>query len=289
MKFFILSLVCLFWINGFTQSYITTKPVGKLHTNISAMYAKRYSNPPRNQKHTNLYSFDSTEFSRRYFFTSNALPFERGAHFASLNILGPDIQIGLGRQFQIGITTSWLAFPALINLQKSWQLNVKTHLAIGTTAGTGTYFRPKTKGILPFATLTLGDHSNNLSITGGYTIYYKFDIFDNSEQKETGPSISVSGSIKLFNNTNVVFDSYIFPPRKEVIDSSFYTGTYYQNDPEGYKDAITDENYGFTSLYIGLRHKLLNQKSLQLGISLLILHDGVVIIPYPLIQWIAPL
>lgn len=68
----------------------------------------------------------------------------------------------------VGIMTSWIGMPIIGSIKKSWEINDHSQFALGALAGTGSWAAPDFGGVLPFASLSFGNRSQNISLSGGY-------------------------------------------------------------------------------------------------------------------------
>jgi len=107
-------------------------------------------------------------FSTRYFLTTNGLPIEKGESYLQWNLYGPDFEFGVGKNFGLGIMTSWIGMPIIGTAKYSIPLSKKANLAIGTLLGTGSWTAPDFGIALPFTALTLGDRRSNINFSFGY-------------------------------------------------------------------------------------------------------------------------
>lgn len=81
-------------------------------------------------------------FATRYFITTNGLPIKKGEHYIQWNLFGPDFQFGLGKNFGVGIMTTWVGMPIVGTIKKSWQLRENVHIALGGLVSSGTWATP---------------------------------------------------------------------------------------------------------------------------------------------------
>ena len=147
----------------------------------------------------------SETFATRYFITTNGLPIEKGESYILWNWYGPDIQFGVGKNFGIGIMTSWFAMPVIASAKYSITLDENTHLAIGTLLGTGSWTLPHFGLAVPFGSLTYGNRRSNITFSGGYGAIWGYG-------SDGGRVLcSVAGMTKVTNKASLVFDSFILP------------------------------------------------------------------------------
>lgn len=221
-------------------------------------------------------------FSTRYFITTNALPLEKGENYILWNLFGPDFHWGVGKNFGLGIMTSWIGMPIIGTAKYSIKLGEKTSLGLGLLAGTGSWALPRFGGVLPFGVLTLGDRKANINISGGYG-YMSFGFRNNSSASFSGGTAlaSIAGMVKVGKKFSLVFDSFIIPGigYKTVTDYNNYnptTGTY------GTKVV---RKTGGGLLIPGLRYQIQPDAAFQFGFAGLIVDNEVIPFPLPMVGW----
>lgn len=219
------------------------------------------------------------KFATRYFITTNGLPIKKGEHYIQWNLFGPDFQFGLGKNFGVGVMTSWLGLPIIGTVKKSWELNENVQFAVGGLAGFGSWAAPDFGLALPFGTLSFGDRSANLAISGGYGAVWQEGDVD-------GRAItSVAGMMKVSPKISIVFDSFIMLPGMQT---STYTYDIY-NPSTGNLDEITEtitnRRPGFALLIPGIRWHQSENRAIQFGFSGVITDGEVLPIPIPMVQW----
>ena len=224
------------------------------------------------------------KFATRYFITTNGLQMNKGEHYVQWNLFGPDFQFGLGKNFGVGIMTSWVGMPIIGTIKKSWEIGKKTQFAVGGLIGTGSWAFPDWGGALPFGTLSFGDRSKNLAISGGYGAIWQ------SGYLEGRALASVAGMIKVSPKISLVFDSFILLPGQ--IETITYTiEDYVYNSSSGQYEyqtvSYTDEsrNPGLALLIPGLRWHQEEGKAIQFGFTGVITYGEILPIPIPTVQW----
>ncbi|RYM32120.1 hypothetical protein ERX46_15675 [Brumimicrobium glaciale] len=206
-------------------------------------------------------------FSTRYFITTNGLPLKKGNHYLQWNLYGPDFQFSLGKNFGIGIMTTWVAAPMVVNFKKSWQLGEKTHLAIGGLFGTISWALPDYGGALPFGTISFGDRKNNIAFSGGYgAIWYEGNV-------DGRALTSVAAMVKISNRLSLVFDSFILLPSKGRNLNNPASIYYKKNQP------------AFGIFIPGLRFHQNEGRAFQFGILGIATKDLFTNFPIPMVQW----
>ena len=192
-------------------------------------------------------------FATRYFISTNGLPIEKGDSYVQWSLFGPDLQFGVGKNFGIGIMTSWLGIPIIGSAKYSIPLSDKLHLGVGTLLGTGSWASPDFGIALPFAALTYGNRTRNLTFSGGYGA-----VFNDYELTERA-LFSVAGMAKVSKKISLVFDSFIMPP-----------------DGNG---------SGFALLIPGLRVQTESDKAFQFGFAGMVIEGEAFPLPIPMFQW----
>jgi hypothetical protein len=191
-------------------------------------------------------------FSTRYFLTSNGLPIEKGESYILWNLYGPDFQFGIGKNFGVGVMTSWFAVPLIGSAKYSLELNKNVSLGLGILLGTGSWANPDFGLALPFGSLTFGDRRKNLTFSSGYgTVWSK-------GKNEGRLLLSVAGMSKVGNKVSLVFDSFIFP---------------------------SSGNSGGALLLPGIRLQTENKKAFQFGFGALVANGKLIPMPIPVVQW----
>ena len=229
------------------------------------------------------HSFRSN-FSTRYFITTNGLSLKKGENYVLWNLYGPDFQFGIRDNFSFGILTSWLGIPVIATLKKSFPLGKNLHAAIGGLFGTGSWVLPEIGGALPFGSLTLGNSTNNLTFSGGYGAIW-------AENELQGRALSsIAGTIRLSDKFSLVFDSFIlFEGRGRYVTNNFEE--YILNPVTGeyewiYKEIESFERPAGIAIVIpGIRWHQGPGKSFQFGFSALITDGEAIPLPIPMVQW----
>ncbi|GAA5219677.1 hypothetical protein [Membranihabitans marinus] len=206
------------------------------------------------------------KFATRYFITTNGLALKKDDHYIQWNLYGPSFQFGLNNNWGMGIMTSWLGIPLIGTIKKSWEVNEKTQIALGGLIGTGSWAAYDIGGGLPFATLSLGDRSKNIAISGGYGM-----IWEKGSIHGRGLS-SIAGMIKVSTKISLVFDSFIFYPSqkpKEILP---------------YETNTSNQRSGFALFIPGLRWHREEGKAFQFGFTTIFADGRFYPVPIPMIQ-----
>lgn len=193
-------------------------------------------------------------FSTRYFITSNGLPIEKGDSYILWNLFGPDFQFGIGKNFGVGVMTSWFAVPIIGSAKYSLELHENISLGLGVLVGTGSWSAPQFGLALPFGSLTFGDRRTNMTFSSGYGVIWTAE--------NTGGQgrllLSIAGMSKVGKKTSLVFDSFIFP---------------------------SSNNTGGALLLPGIRLNTESKKAFQFGFGAMVLDGKLVRSPIPVVQW----
>ncbi|MEL7531663.1 MAG: hypothetical protein AAFN10_10165 [Bacteroidota bacterium] len=144
-------------------------------------------------------------FATRYFYSTNGLPMKKGEHYAMFNYYGPEVHFALNDYVSVGLMTTWLAAPIVASAKVSIPVSEKFHLGVGGLAGSMIWAGPENVGALGFASATIGDRQNNLTVSGGYA------AIGNTREVDAGaPMMSIGSMIKVSRRATLVFDSFIF-------------------------------------------------------------------------------
>lgn len=224
------------------------------------------------------------KFATRYFITTNGLPIKKGEHYVQWNLFGPDFQFGLGKNFGVGVMTSWVGMPIIGTIKKSWEFGKKSQFAVGGLLGTGTWVLPDWGLALPFATLSHGDRTKNIAISGGYgALWVDGDL--------QGRAItSVAGMIKIGPKISLVFDSFILLPGQTETITDTYTTQVYNPTSGQYENQITSYQYkvekqGLALLIPGIRWHQSEGQAIQFGFTGVIAEGEILPFPVPMVQW----
>lgn len=238
----------------------------------------------------NTNEFDSSgnfvgedSFATRYFITTNGLPIKKGEHYVQWNLFGPDFQFGLGKNFGVGVMTSWVGMPIIGTVKKSWEIGEKTQFALGGLVGTGAWAAPDFGGALPFATLSFGDRTKNIAFSGGYGAVWDGDVVGRG-------LASVAGMIKVSPKISLVFDSFILlPTPKRTVTDTYQTYVYNsstgQNEYQTVTNTYETRRPGFALLIPGVRWHKEEGKAFQFGFSGVVANGDLLPLPIPMVQW----
>ena len=193
----------------------------------------------------------NTIFSSRYFLTTNGLRMRKGDSYALFNYWGPEIQFSVADGLTLGAMTTWLAMPIVLSAKTSFSANEKLHFGFGILAGTLSWANWGTAGALPYATATLGNSRNNLSVSGGYAMVTSEGASGNA------PLLSFGTLFRITDKVSFVGDSFIFLKKGE----------------------------GFAIIVPGIRVSRKPERAFQIGFAALSADGEMVPIPIPMLSW----
>ncbi|MCK4749331.1 MAG: hypothetical protein KAT15_19895 [Bacteroidales bacterium] len=193
----------------------------------------------------------SNIFSSRYFLTTNGLSMKKGEHYALISLYGPEAHFSVADNFTVGGLTTWGGVPIILSLKYSIPVNEFLHLGVGVLAGTLSWYDFGSVGGLAYGSVTLGNHNNNLTISGGYA-----GVTDGEDITGSEPLLSVAGMARIGKNISFVGDSFI------------YAG----------------EN-PFAIVMPGLRFSRTERKAFQFGFAGIIFEGEAIPFPIPVLGW----
>jgi hypothetical protein len=196
-------------------------------------------------------------FATRYFITTNGLPIKKGEHYAQLNLWGGDFQFGVGDNLGVGIMTSWIGAPLIGTIKKSWIINDHAQFAAGALVGTMSWFGWDKAGALPYATLSFGDRSKNVAISGGLggvTGENRYGVRSSSGTV----LMSVAGMVKVSRTVSIILDSFVVIPEPDLT---------------------------VALIMPGVRWHKKRGEAFQFGFAGIITSEGSVPVPIPMVQW----
>lgn len=230
---------------------IETKNIGQIY--IPKHEIKSIKEAKADEYTSNGEFIPNEVFSTRYFLTTNGLPIEKGESYIQWNIFGPDFQFGVGKNFSLGVMTSWIGMPIIGTAKGSINLGPKVNLAIGGLIGTGSWVAPDFAFALPFTALTIGDRKANINFSAGY------GVITAGGDSDGRFLMSIAAMKKGKGKISFVFDSFIMP-------------------------SLEGDN-GFGILVPGLRFQTDAKKAFQFGFGGLIADGEMLPIPVPMVQW----
>ncbi len=220
-------------------------------------------------------------FATRYFITTNGLPLKKGQHYAQWNLYGPDLQFSLGDNFGIGVMTTWIGAPIVLNAKKSFKLAENTYLAVGALAGSFSYIDPEFYIALPFASISYGDRMKNIAFSAGYGNAWQ------SGESNGRFITSFAGMAKINNKVSLVFDSFILMrgPEQEI-EETFFIFNPATNRNERTTRIVTEEGAPPLALIIpGVRFTYSNKSAFQFGLLGILSSEIDFRAAIPVVQW----
>ena len=233
-------------------------------------------------------------FATRYFITTNGLPIEKGESYIIWNLYGPDMQFGVGKNFGLGIMTSWVGTPMIGTLKYSIDLPGDFSMAAGLLAGTGSWAQPDFGLLLPYVALTAGNRINNFTFSFGYGgAFYKENRYNpvtgisKTDRVSDGrPLLSVAGMFKIGKKLSFTFDTFIVPRGNYVYVTEYgdsynsFTGMY-----EYYERIVRKRRPGLALIIPGIRLQTDPNRAFQFGFAGVRYDGELAPVPFPMIQW----
>ena len=202
-------------------------------------------------------------FATRYFITTNGLPITKGESYITYNWFGPDIQYGLADNLGVGVITSWIGSPIIFTTKYSFEIDKNVNGAAGLLVGTGGY--TSSFGLaIPYGAITLGNRKSNITASLGYG-----SVWGNENNNGGRTIVSIAGMHKLSKSISLVFDSFILPPTKTIVDN---------NNGEVFKNNF--------ALYLpGFRFQTSETGAFQFGFAGASIGNYTGSLPFPYVQW----
>lgn len=198
-------------------------------------------------------------YATRYIFTPSYLRLEKGDNYGRLALWGAEMDYAISKSVTLGMMMSWLGSPMAINGKFAVPISKKIHIGFGCLFGWGGILAPPATVALPFGGITFGDTKSNLTFTGGYGIS-SFTGGNNLSNVGTQLAFSFSGMKKMKDGATLIFESVMIP----------YTPG--------------SNNITFT-LTPGIRFHRKYTRSMQVGITFMIIDGVIVPSPIPAISW----
>mgnify|MGYP001148218241 CR=1 FL=1 len=196
-------------------------------------------------------SKNSELFATRYFLTTNGLSLAKGDRYYMFSFYGPEVHFGVTNHVSLGIMTSWLAIPIVGSFKLSFDADANFHVGVGLLAGTLSWAEMSSGGILPYGCITVGNYTNNFTLSGGYA------WITSPDGQSSAPLLSPSCLFRIGRDVFFVFDTFI-----------------YLRDP------------AFSILMPGLRFtRPQKRSSLQFGFGALAAEGELMPMPLPVMSW----
>lgn len=195
-------------------------------------------------------------FATRYFVTTNGLPIKKGENYVLWNLWGPDINFGIADNWSIGLMTSWVGLPVILNTKYSIELDHKNNIGIGILAGHTAWWSGALDGggggLLPFASYTYGTRKSNITASLGYA------FVAGGGDSGSAAVMSIGGMAYLSRKVSLVCDTWIMPSVADV---------------------------SLAVIMPGLRFQTREKSAFQFALSGVVTSEGSVPVPLPFIQW----
>ena len=153
----------------------------------------------------------------RYFYSPSGIPLKKGeGYIQAIYYLAFQGQYALTDHWSIGVTTTYIACPLLINakytntLHKSADGKKNVYLATGIQAGSLTWINPGTYLGLGYAGLTFGNSESNITINGGVLASSSSDNYYSSGRSSASqPAISLSWNQRVSSNASFMGEVWL--------------------------------------------------------------------------------
>jgi hypothetical protein len=212
-------------------------------------------------------------FATRYFFTTNALPLEKGESYVLWNWFGPEIHFGAAKNLTLGCMTTWVGIPIVASLKYSIPLNENINIGAGAMLGTGSWAAPEFGFTLPYGALTIGNRKTNLNLSAGYGAAF----YDGNQ---SGTALySLAFMTKFSKKISFVFDSMFFTYNHEEDNG------YYDNVTNTYIEKITIEKRFAGGFSPGIRIQIKHDSAFQFGFLGAFDQNQFAQVPFPMIGW----
>lgn len=212
-------------------------------------------------------------FSTRYFFTTNALPLEKGESYVLWNWFGPEIHFGAAKNLTLGCMTTWFGIPIVASMKYSISLSDNLNIGVGALAGTGSWAAPQFGFALPYGALTIGNRKTNLNLSAGYGAAF----YDGNQ---SGTALySLAFMTKISNKISFVFDSMFFTYDR------VYTKSYYNSTINSYVYQDKLEHRFAGGFSPGIRFQTKHDAAFQFGFLGAFDQNQFAQVPFPMIGW----
>lgn len=248
---------------------------------------------------------DSSPFTTRYAFTTNALSINKGENYSMINLHGPEIHMAVTNRLSIGVMSSWIGSPFILAAKFTIPTkNPNLNFSIGNLAATSGYIQSfRGFGDLAFANVTLGNRMNNITLAGGYFMYrggglnnfnqamiltssaYPYESDAQGLPKPVhGPMLSIGGIARIGAKASFVFDSMLgfFEHQVgEVLSTEVSTNVY--------QLEVVMKTKNSSTLFVmpGVRFQRDERRAFQFSLAGVVLNNmnGSVSFPLPLCSW----
>lgn len=279
-RFLVISLVFLFYIQGFAQEsplaqteeppkiFVIVKNDGtRFYGNILSQDAREVLIEtkelgqvyiPRHEireirevtasEMTSRGTFIPSEvFSTRYFITTNGLPVEKGETYALWSLIGPDFQFGVSENVGLGIMTTWIGSPIIGTFKYSIPINEKWNAGVGLLAGTGSWSWPDFALALPFGVISYGDRIKNINFSLGYAgityvteHYHHWDAPPRKERQREGNLLFSFAGMVKVGATLSLVFDSFIMPRTGTEEYTYWNYVYNPETDTSFEVKITE-------------------------------------------------
>lgn len=140
----------------------------------------------------------------RYFYSPSALPIEKNSGYFNITYFSlVQVQYGISDKFSVGVTSSVLLMPLLINAKWSEKIADDVHVSFGGQIGR-IWWSPSSPVVgIGFGNITFGNTEENVTFNAGY------GFADDNEGDAQGLFIgSVSGNKRISDKVSVMLDLF---------------------------------------------------------------------------------
>ncbi len=153
----------------------------------------------------------------RYFYSPSGIPLKKGeGYIQAIYYLAFQGQYALTDHWSIGVTTTYIACPLLINvkytntLHKSADGKKNIYLATGIQAGSLTWINPGSYLGLGYAGLTFGNSESNITINGGVLASsFSDNYYSSGRSSASQPAISLSWNQRVSSNASFMGEVWL--------------------------------------------------------------------------------
>lgn len=153
----------------------------------------------------------------RYFYSPSGIPLKKGeGYIQAIYYLAFQGQYALTDHWSIGVTTTYIACPLLINVKYTNTLHQSAdgkkniYLATGIQAGSLTWINPGSYLGIGYAGLTFGNTESNITINGGVLASSSNGgYYSNRRSSASQPAISLSWNQRVSSNASFMGEVWL--------------------------------------------------------------------------------
>ena len=153
----------------------------------------------------------------RYFYSPSGIPLKKGeGYIQAIYYLAFQGQYALTDHWSIGVTTTYIACPLLINVKYTNTLHQSAdgkkniYLATGIQAGSLTWINPGSYLGIGYAGLTFGTTESNITINGGVLASSSNGgYYSNRRSSASQPAISLSWNQRVSSNASFMGEVWL--------------------------------------------------------------------------------